>query len=697
MIGEILITEGPEKGERFEICEPSVVNLADGKLQFGPLVDPAQDCAFRFQLDGEELIVESGGDGDLQFNQRPIEGPQRVAHGDMITLSGVSFVFYMTRSMTRRKKAKDTTRKHHVLSRMALKDVSSVVEDLHAHRTHLGAFYRIVSEIHLGLGVDHLMGGMLDVLLEELPSAQRAFIFRLLDDGLLSRVSTRMRKGVNPSTRASRSLLDEVVRGRDAILSRNMLKDSRFKRRESIVIEQINTAICAPFFKGDKVAGAILVDSNKPGDPFDSVDLELVTAVAGQLSLALERQQMHLLEAVKKELEAEKSDIERALAEAQSVQQFLLPQALPKVLGCELAVRSDFCEKLGGDYYDLFPLDSYRMALVVADVSGHSISSALVMAMTRSIVRCYCQQYQTPSEVLAATNRAVRNDTQVGMFVTLFLGFLNTREMTLSFANAGHHYPILIEADSRKLRELDSGGFPLGLRAGATYPADKLYLKGGDLLVLYTDGVVEAKDPTGKMFGKQGVLKPLEKLETLTASVVADKIFDAVGIHLAGHPALDDISILTLSVDPAYDSLYFDVISTEEKAEEAARIIAAYARDHGFLPERREAHFRLVLREASANAITHGNRGNPGKRLSYYVRSDSAVMRVSISDEGKGFQGNVRLKQVEIDTKTLRGRGLFLIRKYADRMCYNEQGNELILDFHKDGFGNPDQTETAGS
>ncbi len=694
MLGEILVTSGPQKGERFEISQASVVHLSQGKLLLGPMPDRTTPCVMRFVVEEGQLCVEAGGRAEVEFNQRLLDKLQPATHGDMVTVGDVGFVFSI-RSARSGRKSEMGQRKHHVLSRVALRDVSSVVNDLHAHRTHLAAFYRIVSEIHLGISLDNLMGRILDVLLEELPAAQRAVIFRVREDGELTHHLVRSRgKDVCP-TRISHSLLDEVVSTREAILSRDLMSDDRFKTAESIVIEQMTTAICAPFFKDDEVVGAILVDSTTRGQPFGKPDLELVTAVAGQLALAMDRRRLLAVEHEKKSLEANKQAMDQALVEAMAVQQFLLPSSLPKILGCQLSVRSEFCEKLGGDYYDLFALDAYRMAVVVADVSGHSISSALVMAMTRSIVRCYCQRYENPSQVLAETNRAVRNDTRPGMFVTLFLGFLNTREMTLSFANAGHHYPILFESGTEELRQLDSGGFPLGLRADATYPLEKIYLKGGDFMVFYTDGVVEAKDPTGRMFGKEGMLKPLQTREHKDADSVASAIYNSISIHLAGHQAADDISILTLSVDPAYDSLFFEVPSLEEKAEEAARIIAAYSREHGFLPERREAHFRLMMREASANAITHGNKNNAGKKISYYVRSDSEVMRISVMDEGQGFSGNARLEELEIDTRTLRGRGLFLLRKYADGMSYNECGNELILDFQKQGFGNPEKDSTT--
>jgi len=377
-------------------------------------------------------------------------------------------------------------------------------------------------------------------------------------------------------------------------------------------------------------------------------------------------------------LEAERRAIDRELARAHVVQQLLLPRSLPDALGLVISAQSTFCEKLGGDYYDAFWLADHTLALAIADVSGHGIAAALVMAMTRSALRSHCQYTDSPAEVLIALDRAIRRDTHAGMFVTLWLGVLDTRAMSLTYASAGHPYPLLFGAGGAAPRILDRGGFPLGLRAGASYTEDRIGLVAGDLLVLFTDGVVEAKDPSGARLGRDRLVAGVSA--DAGAEGAAKSVFALVRAHLAGRPPTDDASIVACAIDPAFDRMTLDVASDATSAEGAAEAILHFALEHGFVPARRQAVLRLLVREASANAIRHGNRNAPGKRIRYHVLVDSARLRITVVDEGDGFDGNLALERLGVDTKTSRGRGLFLMRRYADAMRYNTRGNELSLE-----------------
>jgi serine phosphatase RsbU (regulator of sigma subunit) len=195
----------------------------------------------------------------------------------------------------------------------------------------------------------------------------------------------------------------------------------------------------------------------------------------------------------------ERERIEQELHVARRIQQELLPEATPELDGWRIAAYYGPAREVGGDFYDFLEFPDGRLGLVVGDATGHGMPAALVMATTRGMLRAVVQSLESPGEVLARVNEALVADIPPSTFVTCFYGVLDPRDGHLSYANAGHNLPC--RRHSGQAEELRARGMPLGLMPGMRYEEKDTILTSGDSTLFYSDGLVEAHDPQGEMFG----------------------------------------------------------------------------------------------------------------------------------------------------------------------------------------------------
>jgi diguanylate cyclase (GGDEF)-like protein len=272
--------------------------------------------------------------------------------------------------------------------------------------------------------------------------------------------------------------------------------------------------------------------------PLDRQDLEMRLIAASRVT-ALHRR-------VREQHEAMRAEVDLAA----TVQRGLLPDGAPTVTGLRLDGRCVPAARVGGDYFDFLLDEQGRLTVIVADVAGHSLSSALLMAMVRSILRREASGAGGPAELLAATNRALFNDlVRAELFITAVCARYDPRGRRLELASAGHNPPLLRRAASGSVSELDADGVALGILEDGGYEQHEFVLAEGDVLVLYTDGVVESADVEGTQFGERrlaelvgdvGVSAPHEWIET---------IFAAVGVFARGREQQDDLTVVALEVE----------------------------------------------------------------------------------------------------------------------------------------------------
>jgi len=241
--------------------------------------------------------------------------------------------------------------------------------------------------------------------------------------------------------------------------------------------------------------------------------------------------------------------LDRELAIVGEIQRSLLPTRLPRIDGLDLAVHYQASTRAGGDYYDVFELPGDRWGFLVADVSGHGTPAAVLMAITHAIAHLYPGAPTDPHRMLTYINEQLcARYMRGGVFITAFYCVYDARARTLSYANAGHPPPRIKNCNDGDLRLLDgTRDPPLGVTPGRDYGAQHAKLRDADQIVIFTDGIPEARSPDGEFFGVERIDDVLQNC-WLGAEGLAGEIIDAVEKFIGGAQAEDDITLLVARV-----------------------------------------------------------------------------------------------------------------------------------------------------
>jgi sigma-B regulation protein RsbU (phosphoserine phosphatase) len=237
----------------------------------------------------------------------------------------------------------------------------------------------------------------------------------------------------------------------------------------------------------------------------------------------------------------------RELEEARRIQRKLLPASLPDVDGCEIASQWRPASGVGGDCYDAIPFGRARLGLCIADVVGKGIPAALLMSNLQAAVRAFASDAAQPSELCQQVNRILCGNIAEGRFISFFYCRLDTSLGFLSYANAGHYQPMLVREDG-SIERLSAGGPVLGVFPEATYEQDQTPLASGDRLVLYTDGVTEARNAADEEFGEERLLAAILDNRACSAPALEARLSNIVA-SFAGDSLHDDATLIVVAVD----------------------------------------------------------------------------------------------------------------------------------------------------
>jgi sigma-B regulation protein RsbU (phosphoserine phosphatase) len=241
--------------------------------------------------------------------------------------------------------------------------------------------------------------------------------------------------------------------------------------------------------------------------------------------------------------------IQRELNVATEIQMSMLPRALPSFSeqhGVAIYASMLPAKEVGGDLYDFFRVDEHRIGFVIGDVSGKGVPAALLMGISRTLLRSAGRAGLAPDACLAMVNKILAEEILPNMFVTVFYGVIDTRTGELEYCSGGHNPPYLVTHDGR-LQALDGGGgLPLGVIGDFVYQRARLKLNPNDTVLVYTDGVTEALDANGQEFGEKRLEELLPGLRALPPKAMVGKTIEAVQVFAEGAPQADDITCLAL-------------------------------------------------------------------------------------------------------------------------------------------------------
>ena len=290
-----------------------------------------------------------------------------------------------------------------------------------------------------------------------------------------------------------------------------------------------------------EVVGVIQLLNKTTGPRFTPEDEDFLSKLSGHMAMALENARLH-------RESLEKQRMEKELALARGIQRSLLPDAPPIIPGFELAVANEPCFECGGDYYDFLHLGPQSLLLVVADVEGKGVSSALVMSNLQATLRALVMHLHSLEVLALSLNEMIYNDTKSEKYLSCFLGLVDTRHNGLHYINAGHVPPILVDGATGKYSLLEDGGTVIGLFPKTDYTRGTAQLKAGDILVCCTDGILEAADEKDEEFGSEKLAASVIRHRDKTAQEIIEAVIEEVNQWCHGVQA-DDKVLMVMKVN----------------------------------------------------------------------------------------------------------------------------------------------------
>jgi serine phosphatase RsbU (regulator of sigma subunit)/pSer/pThr/pTyr-binding forkhead associated (FHA) protein len=430
---------------------------------------------------------------------------------------------------------------------------SSAMASMVKPEVKLKAILEIARNLSTELRIDAVAPRILDSLMQLFPQAERLFLILVdPDTKRLIRKAFRCRPGRRagfssstiPADEAqlsiSRTIVNHVLVQKKAVLSQDASMDKNLPTSASIADLKIRSVMCVPLLTPDGQALGILQLDTSDRKQFLQEDLDVLTAVAGQAAIAIQNASLH-------ESMLERERLDRDLKLAEQVQRRFLPQSVPSVPGFEFFAHYDPAYEVGGDFYDFVPLPGNRYSVALGDVSGKGVAAALMMAKFSGDTRFCILTENSPSAAATELNHLLFSAGIDEKFITLSMCVLDTESMTLSLSSAGHP-PLLIRRASGKVEEFgeDIAGFPLGILPTSTYSQISTTLQAGDVVVVYSDGVTDARNQLEEIFHTRENPRLVRRLAEATGGPedIGRTILQEIREYSSGHAQVDDITLI---------------------------------------------------------------------------------------------------------------------------------------------------------
>ena len=443
---------------------------------------------------------------------------------------------------------------------------------------------------------------------------------------------------------------------------------------DSPVLNQLKEAgvrLSVPLISQGELIGLLNLGPRLSEADYSTDDRQLLNTLSTQAAPALRVAQL----ARQQEIEARQRErMEQELRVARVIQQTLLPKELPSIPGWNMAAHWQPARAVSGDFYDFVLFPDGKLAIIAGDVTDKGVPAALVMATTRSIMRVAAEGLITPGKVLEEANNRLCPDIPPNMFVTCLYALLDPSNGYIRYANAGHNPPFHRTTDG--IEEIHARGMPLGLMPDMVYEEKEAIIDPGENVVLYSDGLTEAHNPRGEMFGFPRLRQLLTMPQCGDALIdcMLDELKDFTGPEWEQE---DDVTFVTLDRLPLPDQqdlhplAKFSLPSHPGNERQAMELVAAAVQDLDLTQSRME-RLKTAVAEATMNAMEHGNHYRPELLVEIEVQASPEMLSVTICDHGGGKE-LIRSAEPDLEAKLAgeqspRGWGLFLIKNMVDEM-----------------------------
>jgi sigma-B regulation protein RsbU (phosphoserine phosphatase) len=494
--------------------------------------------------DPQGYLIEDAGSrhGVFVNGQRVTSSP--LASGDQISLGVADTyqIFFVTEQA--------------VLPKL-LAELDKAAESPVPQIQHLGLLLQMAQMLHRAPALEEVLTTLLDCAVQ-LADAERGLLFLRDETGRLNLRLGRSRSGVYLSlglTDYSRTVVDRVARtGREEVVVEDEMT-GRTTHETGVVQGGVRGVVAVPLQKLPmmeltsetmrqalpELLGVLYLDSRAGATAVTGLDRQVLQTLAVEGATVIENARLF-------RMAREQERMQHQLALARNIQLSLLPRQLPSSDHFELQAVSMPSQTVGGDYYDVVLLPDDRFGLTVADVSGKGLPAAIMAATLQGAFVAVATGDPDPSELFRRVNEFLCERTPPEMFATIFYGVLDRRG-GFAFVNGGHATPLVVR-NSGAVDRLDSSNFPLGFFPGARYNADRVQLESGDCVLIFSDGITEAQDAAGELFGEARLRALLEKCTHLAPQALCESVVTAVRDFVGAAPQADDITVAVLRYGP---------------------------------------------------------------------------------------------------------------------------------------------------
>jgi serine phosphatase RsbU (regulator of sigma subunit) len=496
--------------------------------------------------DGAWWVEDLGSKNGTKLNSRRIDGPAELKPGDRVQLGTFQLVFSASETQATARvgdvERPATMRALSVEEFESGTDTRSSMQGLGPER--MGNFLRAVDKIGQALlahrPLDELFQFVVQLASEVLRADRTALLLR---EGAAGELTAR---AVQQSDRAagdiviSRSIARSTIDQRQAILSSDAQSDTRFREQESVIQQRIHSAMCAPLWHDDDVLGILYVDNVAAPLPFEESDLRLLTLIAHLAAVKIRDTEQR--EAVERE-----QRLQEELKRAGTIQEALLPTDPLRRGRTMVAGRIVPSFDVGGDYFDFIDRDRGTLIVGLGDVAGKGMAAALLMTHLHATVRAQVETDRTLREIMGRLNRSIHQNVHGARFITLFLVEIDCERGVATYVNGGHNPPYLLRATG-KIEMLATGGPLLGVLPEAGYEAAALTLGAGDVLLLYSDGVTEARspEPAEEEFGDERLAAFLKENRELEPDELVESLIQRVRKFSGEGRLADDVTVVVI-------------------------------------------------------------------------------------------------------------------------------------------------------
>ncbi|HMV98935.1 MAG TPA: SpoIIE family protein phosphatase [Acidobacteriota bacterium] len=411
----------------------------------------------------------------------------------------------------------------------------------------------LVSKVGVALlsnsDLDEVLDQVMNIVFESLP-VERGYLMMSNENqsepmaagSLICKVARVGGKAISGEVTLSRHITEQVLVARTAVLTLNAQQDPRFAGQQSIVLSGTRSVMAVPLALGDQVHGLIYVE-NPYEQRFTPDDLEVLTTIASVAVIKIEN--ARLLEE-----RLEKQRLEEEVALAGRIQASMLPRCDPELPGFELAGLSRPAAGVSGDYYDYIRISDSHLAVVIGDVTGHGISSGLLMALAKGGLLNQVIISSKAEDVMAAMNTLIYENGSRRDLMTFCYLLVNLYTGEISLSNAGHPFPYWFQSPTRTVHSIEIGAYPLGAKAMAVYPAQTLTMSIGDVIVIYSDGIVELQNTRKEQLGYQRFETMIRDIAHKPAREICEGLVESALKFSAGCLPEDDITVVVLKRRP---------------------------------------------------------------------------------------------------------------------------------------------------